>query len=121
MIKAIALLKMKVGLTRAQFIDYYETRHVPLILSIAPQICGYRRNFIEADGAILGVAAAARDFECLTELWFPDAVAFGAAMAAFADPANAERIAADEENVFERAFTRFFTVEEHVCPGLAQG
>jgi hypothetical protein len=48
-------------------------------------------------------------------------VAFGAAMAAFADPANAERIAADEENVFERAFTRFFTVEEHVCSGLAQG
>jgi EthD domain len=120
MIKTIALLKMKAGLTRAQFIDYYETRHVPLILSIAPQICGYRRNFIEAAGAIQGAAAAARDFDCVTELWFPDAVAFAAAMAAFADPANAERIAADEENVFERSFTRFFAVEEHVCPGLGQ-
>jgi EthD domain len=120
MIKTIALLKMKAGLTRAQFIDYYETRHVPLILSIAPQICGYRRNFIEAEGAILGAAAAACDFDCVTELWFPDAVAFAAAMAVFADPVNAERIAADEENVFERDFTRFFTVHEHVSPGLGQ-
>jgi hypothetical protein len=112
---------MKAGLTRAEFIDYYETRHVPLILSIAPQICGYRRNFIEPEGAILGASAAARDFDCLTELWFPDAVAFAAAMAAFADPANAERIAADEENVFERGFTRFFTVGEHICQGLGRG
>jgi len=119
MIKTIALLKSKTGITRAQFIDYYETRHVPLILSIAPQICGYRRNFIEAAGAILGPEAAARDFDCITELWFPDAVAFAAAMAAFADPANAERIAADEENVFERGFTRFFAVEEHVSAALA--
>jgi hypothetical protein len=117
-IKTIALLKMKAHLTRAQFVEYYETRHVPLILSIAPQICGYRRNFIEADGAILGPAAATRDFDCVTELWFPDAVAFAAAMAAFADPANAERIAADEENVFERGFTRFFTVEERISPGI---
>jgi hypothetical protein len=117
-IKTVALLKMKAHLTRAQFVDYYETRHVPLILSIAPQICGYRRNFIAADGAIVGPAAAARDFDCITELWFPDAVAFAAAMAAFADPANAERIAADEENVFERGFTRFFTVEERISPGL---
>jgi hypothetical protein len=117
-IKTIALLKMKAHLTRAQFVEYYETRHVPLILSIAPQICGYRRNVIEADGAILGPAAATRDFDCVTELWFPDAVAFAAAMAAFADPANAERIAADEENVFERGFTRFFTVEERISPGI---
>ncbi len=120
MIKTIALLKMKPGLTRAQFIEYYETRHVPLILSIAPQVCGYRRNFIEAEGAILGPTAAVRDFDCITELWFADAVAFGAAMAAFAEPRNAERIAADEENVFERGFTRFFTVEERVSPGLGQ-
>ena len=37
-------------------------------------------------------------------------------MAAFTDPLNAARIAADEEHVFDRAFTRFFTVEERRSP-----
>jgi uncharacterized protein (TIGR02118 family) len=121
MIKTIAFLKAKVGLTRAQFIHYYETRHAPLILSIAPQICDYRRNFIVEAGAIIAPGAAARDFDVVTELWYPDAAAFAAAMAAFTDPENARRIAADEEHVFERAYTRFFTVEEHASPQLAGG
>ena len=38
MIKTIAFLKRKAGLSREAFIRYYETRHAPLILSIAPQI-----------------------------------------------------------------------------------
>ncbi len=114
MIKTIALLKKKAGLTRAQFIEYYETRHVPLILSIAPQICDYRRNFLIEEGAIVGPGAAARDYDAVTELWFPDRAAFEQAMAAFQDPANAARIAADEENVFDRNFTRFYAVEERI-------
>lgn len=115
MIKTIALLKCRAGLTRSAFIEYYETRHVPLILSIAPQICDYRRNFVVPEGAIVAAGAATRDFDVITELWYPDQAAFEAAMAAFTDPANAARIAADEEHVFDRACTRFYTVEEHVC------
>jgi uncharacterized protein (TIGR02118 family) len=114
-IKTIALLRCKAGLTRAAFIDYYETRHVPLILSIAPQICDYRRNFVVAEGEIVAPGAAPRDFDVITELWYPDQAAFAAAMAAFTDPANAARIAADAEHVFDRSCTRFYTVEEHVC------
>ncbi len=112
MIKTIALLRKKAGLTRAQFIDYYETRHAPLILSIAPQVCDYRRNFLVDEGAIVAPGAAPRDYDVVTELWYPDRAAFDAAMAAFTDPANAARIAADEENVFDRSCTRFYTVEE---------
>ena len=112
MIKTIAFLKRKPGLSREAFIHYYETRHAPLILSIAPQICDYRRNFLIEAGAIVAPGAAERDFDVVTELWYPDEAAFAAAMAAFTDPANAARIAADEENVFDRAFTRFYTVEE---------
>jgi uncharacterized protein (TIGR02118 family) len=113
MIKTIALLKAKPGLTRAEFIHYYETKHAPLILAIAPQICDYRRNFLVTEGAIIAAGAAPRDFDVVTELWYPDAAAFAAAMAAFTDPVNARRIAQDEENVFDRAYTRFYTVEEH--------
>ena len=116
MIKTIALLRKKAGLTREQFIRYYETRHAPLILSIAPQVCDYRRNFLVEEGAIVAPGAAPRDYDVITELWYPDAAAFAAAMAAFTDPVNAARIAADEENVFDRSATRFYTVEERASP-----
>jgi uncharacterized protein (TIGR02118 family) len=119
MIKTIAFLKRKAGLTRAAFIHYYETRHAPLILSIAPQICDYRRNFLVPDVAILAAGAAPPDFDVVTELWYPDQAAFAAAMAAFTDPVNARRIAADEEQVFDRTCTRFYTVEEHASPRTA--
>jgi len=112
MVKTIAFLTRKAGLSREAFIDYYETRHVPLILSIAPQICEYRRNFLIEAGAIVAPCAAPLDFDVVTEIWYPDREAYAAAMTAFTLPANAERIARDEENVFDRSRTRFFEVEE---------
>jgi uncharacterized protein (TIGR02118 family) len=113
MIKTIAFLKCKVGLSREAFIQYYETRHAPLILSIAPQICDYRRNYLVTEGAILAPGASAPDFDVVTELWYPDRRAFDVAMAAFTTPVNADHIARDEENLFDRSRTRFFVVEEH--------
>jgi len=116
MIKAVAFLKSRPGMSRDDFIRYYETRHAPLILSIAPQVCEYRRNFLLAEGAILAPGAAAPDFDVVTELWFPDHAAFAAAMSAFTDPVNAQRIAADEQNLFDRSRTRFFIVDERSSP-----
>jgi hypothetical protein len=48
--KVIALLKKRDGLSRADFIAYYEAHHAPLILSLFPQITGYRRNFADLTG-----------------------------------------------------------------------
>lgn len=112
MIKTIAFLKRRAGLSREQFIRRYETVHAPLILSIAPQVCEYRRNFLLSEGAITALGAPAVDFDVVTELWYPDQESFEAAMAAFTSPANAARIAADEEQLFDRAYTRFYRVEE---------
>jgi uncharacterized protein (TIGR02118 family) len=116
MIKTIAFLKRKAGLSRAQFIDYYETRHAPLILSIAPQVCDYRRNFLVSEGAITPAGSTPLAYDVVTELWYPDEAAFQAAMAAFTDPVNAQRIAADEENVFDRSATHFYRVDEQRSP-----
>jgi uncharacterized protein (TIGR02118 family) len=112
MIKTIALLKRKSGMSHAQFVDYYERRHVPLILSIAPQVCGYRRNFLLSDGAITPPGSAPFEYDVVTELWYPDEAAYQAAMTAFTDPVNAQLIAADEEHVFDRSVTRFYRVDE---------
>ena len=114
MIKTIAFLKCKAGLTREEFVRRYETQHAPLILSIAPQVCEYRRNFLLPEGAITAPGASKVDFDVVTELWYADQAAFEAAMAAFTSPGNAARIAADEEQVFDRAYTRFYVVEERI-------
>jgi uncharacterized protein (TIGR02118 family) len=111
-VKVIAMLKRKPGLTDDEFVEYYETRHVPLILSIAPQIRDYRRNYLRGEGAILADGARQPDFDVVTELWFKDKSAFDTAMSAFTVPANAARIARDEENVFDRSRTMFFVVTE---------
>lgn len=111
MIKVLALLKKKAGLSRAEFIAYYETRHAPLILSLFPDIADYRRNFVDRSDAVES-AISAIDFDCVTELYFADRQAYDKFRAHSADPAVAKAIADDEENVFERAATRLFVVEE---------
>lgn len=111
MIKAIALLRRKQGLTREEFIAYYETRHAPLIRSLLPGIADYRRNYVDRSGAFES-AVAAIDFDSVTEMRFADRPTYDAFLARAADPEIARRIAEDEENVFDRAATRMFVVDE---------
>ena len=66
MIKTIAFLKRKAGMSQEAFERYYETRHAPLILSIAPQICEYRRNFLLSEGAIVVPGLPPPDFDVVT-------------------------------------------------------
>lgn len=111
--KVIALLVRKPGLTRAEFRQYYETRHVPLIrASFADHLVEYRRNFIEPEGAILGDAAAPADFDVVTEIWFRDRASYDAMLAMHAQTDVGRRIAADEANFLDVTRTRFFHVEE---------
>lgn len=111
MYKSIALMKSKPGLTREQFIDYYENNHVPLIRSLLPEICGYRRNFIE-EAVYVAPACAEPDYDVITELWYADRAAFESAMARHAQPEIGGRIGADEENFLDRSKVRMFVVEE---------
>jgi uncharacterized protein (TIGR02118 family) len=112
MFKAVALLKKKEGLSKEAFIEYYETRHAPLMYSLLPQMCAYRRNFIDLAGAFIYSGATAPDFDVITETCYPDQAAYDAAMAIATSPDVAARIAADEENFLDRALTRYFVVEE---------
>ncbi|ABP64579.1 Ethyl tert-butyl ether degradation EthD (plasmid) [Novosphingobium aromaticivorans DSM 12444] len=111
MIKAIALLRRKQGLSREQFIAYYETRHAPLIRSLLPGIEDYRRNYVDRTGAFeSGIAAI--DFDSVTEMRFASRASYDAFLAQAADPEIARLIADDEENVFDRSATRMFVVDE---------
>lgn len=111
MIKAIALLRRKPGLSREAFIAHYETRHAPLIRSLLPEITDYRRNYVDRTGAFESPVATI-DFDSVTEMRFASRAAYDAFLARAADPEVARLIAEDEENVFDRAATRMFVVDE---------
>ena len=50
MFKVIALLSKKPGLSRDDFIEYYETKHVPLARKLFPKIQKYKRSFLDLNG-----------------------------------------------------------------------
>lgn len=119
-VKVIALLRKKEGLSREAFIAYYETRHAPLIHSLLPHIADYRRNYVDRDGAFSS-AVAAIDFDSVTEMRFASRAHYDAFLAVASEPEVAARIAQDEENVFDRAATRMFVVDEVPAAPPASG
>lgn len=104
MYKCIGLAKRKAGLSREQFIEYYETRHAPLIRRVSPELRGYQRNYIDAESA----PGYPLDFDAVIELWFDDRASFDVFVARCAEP----EIAEDANNFFDMSAMRVFIVEE---------
>lgn len=68
MIKTMGLLKRKPGMSREDFIDYYETRHAPLAVEIQTTMKRYIRRYLSPlvyplTGTVLEPA-----YEVLTEV-----------------------------------------------------
>ncbi|KTE00926.1 ethyl tert-butyl ether degradation protein EthD [Sphingopyxis sp. H038] len=119
MFKVISLLKARADISRAAFIDYYETRHAPLVLELMPNILAYRRNYVAAEGSIAFDLAPPFDYDSVTEIWFHDRAAYDEALAVLMSPANAARLAADEEQFLDRSKTRLIVVDERASALVA--
>jgi len=113
MYKVIALLKSKPGLSREDFINYYEVNHVPLILRHMPQIVHYRRNYVQF-ATYLAEEVAGLDFDVVTEFCFRNKADYDAANLVFNDPDVMSEIVHDEEHFLDRGETRLFVVQEYV-------
>src|SRR3546814_15184853 len=76
MVKLVALLKAKEGLSQEEFENYYEKYHVPLVLKHLPQIAHYRRNYVVPDTLLrpqhMSSEAPPPEFNVITEAWFED-------------------------------------------------
>ena len=115
MIKLVTLIPRKPGMSREEFIDYYEKRHVPLAYGLFPQIAKYTRNY--AYGENLHYAGRASTivlpYDCVTEHWFEDQAAYDDMMAQFGnDPAKFAEIDQDEANFMDKEKVVMFLVEE---------
>ena len=117
MIKMVCIFNRKPGLTMAEFRDYYENSHVPVITELMANWCDYRRNYrIEDSGykAPHGDPRRSNDavFDVMTEITYETEAKYQATMAALADPDVGRRVAEDESNFMDRASMRVHLVEE---------
>ena len=110
MLKVIALLKRKPGLSMEDFVHYYETRHAPLMTRLQqPEMTGYRRNFVQVEGGIFSDGEGPW-FDVITELYFPDRAAYERCMARNAEPEPTRLREEDEANFLDQSKIHFFIV-----------
>lgn len=111
-VKIIALLKRKSGISREVFRDYYENKHVPLIMRLLPYMADYRRNYVLPASGHDDSGIADADCDVVTEAWFITNDDFKAFSEAAARKDIQEQIAADESEFLDRSSIRMFAVEE---------
>jgi len=101
MLKLILLFRRKPGMSRADFIDYYETVHAPLSVDKIPGIALYRRSYVEPGAAPFGHPTTEAGFDVVTELGFESREDYDAAVQAFTSPELGTLFYADMQNLFD--------------------
>ena len=110
-VTVLTLLKRRDGMSKADFIAYYEANH----RVIGEKVLGgwatrYERKHLHPlDGADMD-----HDFDVVLEIDFPDQQTCDACFAAMADEATMREIVDDEERLFNRSRMRTYRVESRV-------
>ena len=108
MVKTIALIKRKAGISKEEFVKHYEEVHAPLALKHLPMIKKYIRNHIFENPGSEGLG-----FDCITELWL-DSNADVKKLLEFVQSDAGKVIRDDEDKFLDRENTKFIMVEEKV-------
>lgn len=107
-VTVLTLLKRREGMSKADFIAYYESRHRLIGEKVLKGwATRYQRNHLHP----LDEAEAPHDYDVVLEIDFPDQAACDACFAAMADPATMAEIVEDEERLFDRSCMRTYRVE----------
>lgn len=109
MVKAIALLRRKPGLSPEQFRKHYEEVHAPLAKRLFPFMRKYVRNYVST--APFSPAGKETKFDCITEEWFDDMQAFQTMMDIYASETG-RPLREDEKALFDMTKLEFLFVEE---------
>lgn len=116
MIKLIGLLKKKDGMSREEFIDYYENHHAPFASQVAPMGFDYRRNYTVTMRKNGKEVEGDPEFDVVTEMWFADEAAYQTFSTAMRNPETFAKIVADEERFMDRSASRIMIVDERSSP-----
>jgi hypothetical protein len=115
-IKIVVLLKRKAGLSLAEFIDHYETVHVPLATRLSTRALRYERHFLHPIPNMVEAGPSVEpEYDVVTEIWYGDLAAFDADQRdARARPEQVAAVIADEKVLFDRSKTRLALAEDRV-------
>lgn len=116
MYRILSFLTKRSDLSAEQFRDYYENRHVPLVLSLAPSPPVYKRRYLDRNNMFSDNGAVV-DFDVATEVVFPNEEAFRAWYGTLMSPENGDRVPADEAMFLDRSRTRAYVVDECATAG----
>lgn len=108
MIKTIALIHRKEGVSREEFARHYEESHAPLALKLFPQIKKYVRNHVVDVPEMEGP-----EFDCISEFWF-DSIEDAMAVAELAQAEAGQAIRDDEDKFMNSSKTVSVMVDERV-------
>lgn len=105
----ITLLKRRQGMSKPEFIAYYEDHHRKIGEKV---LTGYATRYVRRYLHPADEVDLEHDADVVMEIDFPDQTTHDACFAAMADPAAMAEIVADEERLFDRSRIRTFRVEE---------
>jgi hypothetical protein len=110
------MVRRKIGLSRNEFREYYESNHVPLALRLLPFFSEYKRNYPDQNEKYAPVhvvnAAAEPGFDVITEICFESRADYDRMLVALADPEIGRLMAEDEDKFIDRSCISMYLVEE---------
>lgn len=119
MVKIIMLIKKRPDLTREEFMDYYDNKHVPLMHKILSKGAAvHRRNFVIPNVADIGSAdnidtSAENEYDVICEVFYEDRETAESVMRDFEDP-EIRRLCEEDEAKFQlRGSIKRFIVDVH--------
>jgi hypothetical protein len=119
MIKIVALLKRRDGMSKEEFRKYYEEKHLLLCYEHVRGIAvDYRRNYIEdifgsgGENEFSDSLGSTFGYDVVTEVWFKSREALQQLFKKLEDSSLTERMVKDEPNLFDRSAHRFMICEE---------
>lgn len=113
MFKIMAFLKKNSELSDTEFIEYYETKHVPLILSLTHTPVVYKRNYLKRDNPF-GIHGAAIAFDVITEQVFKSREDLDDWLSHLSKPEVAQLVRSDEERFLDHSHYFAYVIDERV-------
>ena len=123
-VKMICTMRRRPGMSREEFISYYETGHAEVAMCTLVDDQGrcvfgqYRRTFPVPGGTTqIGDADAAPyayDFDVMTEIWFWTTADYEAFHALCSRPEVAKIMQEDEAKLFDMPYTVMFLADEYI-------
>ena len=106
MIKTVALITRKQGISREAFVKHYEEVHAPLALKHLSMIRKYIRNHVVDVPGVDGP-----DFDCVSEFWF-DSLEDALGVVEFVQSDAGKLLRDDELKFMDNSKTIAFMVDE---------